>query len=365
MNLRYLICFLIVFVCGGSNAQIPVILRATSSEQSDSSGCNFVKEVCRITYNAILEGKVKLWDSKEKEIQIYPVGLVNIEKSSNTAFIDQEVIFIYEYWSNGNRELKSTTSGFLFSSKTKNGEEVAYGYVDYNDLQEFFMRGRIQTNANGNYNTTVAYYINSKNYNYKILQFAGKVIDNVSASQAIKDDFIGANRFNVSSFSSNEVPQKLVTWILDSSNDLNSVKSEGGKVFINVIDSFLRENEEVLFNLGGDKIFSNMSYKKWKITKLQVIELWKKINGKVLFDPISVIIFINDNALAEIPYREMVKMEIKIGDKSWIDILKEKNFQYNIIQINSQEIPRREAFQYQKGLLNYDWNKITDYVKYY
>ena len=94
-------------------------------------------------------------------------------------------------------------------------------------------------------------------------------------------------------------------------------------------------------------------------------ELWKKIDNKVLFDPISVIVFINDSAMTEIQYRDLLKMDIKIGEKTWVDILREKPFQYYITQINSQKILRREGFQYQKGLLTYDWNKITEFVKYY
>lgn len=365
MRIRFIFCIIFLCSCNSMYAQIPVILRATSNEQSDSTGCNFVKEVCRITYEAIIAGKAKLWDSQSKDIQIFPSGLVDIEKSSNTSFIDQEVIFIYEYWTNSNRDLKSTTTGLLFSNKTKTGEEVAYGYVDFNDLQESFMRARLQTNANGNYNTTLAYYIYNKNYNYKILQFAGKVIDNVSSSQLIKDNFIGTNRFNISAFSTNEIPQKMVTWILDSNNDLVASKTEAGIELIHVIDSFFRSNEEIFLNLGGDRIITQSKAKSWNISKIEVHELWKKIDNKVLFDPISVIVFINDSAMTEIQYRDLLKMDIKIGEKTWVDILREKPFQYYITQINSQKILRREGFQYQKGLLTYDWNKITEFVKYY
>jgi len=365
MSLKICTIFFFLFLTLPGKTQIPVLLRVTSSEQSDSTGCNFVKEVCRIAYEAIVSGKVKLWDSQAKDIQIYPSGLIEIEKSTNTSFIDLEVVFIYEYWTNSNRDLKSTTTGFLFSNKTSSGEEVTYGYIDYNDLQETFMRSRIQMNANGNYNSTLAYYINNKNYNYKILQFAGKVIDNVGSSQMIKDDFIGTNKFNSSSFLSNDIPQKIVTWILDPSNDLVADKAEAGKSLLSAIMEFLKQNEEILYNLGGDRIKPNLQNNKLTITKLQVVELWKKIDKKVLFDPIGIKIYLNDSALTEIKYIDMLKMDIKIGSTSWVDFIREKNFQYNITQINYQIISRREAFQYQKGLLTYDWSKITDFVKYY
>jgi hypothetical protein len=84
-----------------------------------------------------------------------------------------------------------------------------------------------------------------------------------------------------------------------------------------------------------------------------------------LYDPISLTIFINDVPLEEVLYKDMVSMEITIVNESWIDFIKEKSFLYVINKINSQDIPRTESFQYQKALLTFDWNRITDFVKYY
>ncbi|CAN5631306.1 hypothetical protein BH11BAC2_BH11BAC2_13650 [soil metagenome] len=346
-------------------AQIPVILRATASEQSDTTGCNFVNELTRITYEAIIGGKAKLWDSPDKEVQITGASLQEIERSSSTSFIDQDVIFIYEFWSNGDRDLKSTTNGFLFSNKDKSGQDVAYGYVSYTDLQEAFLRNRVQTNANGNYNANLATYLHSKIYNYKILQFAGKVVDNATASQKIKDDFIGTLKFNVTAFSRNEIPQKMVIWNLDIVSDANPDKAKSGQLMLKAVEDFLRANEEILYNLNGDRIISHVQKEKWKITKFTVTELWKKINGKIMYDPISVQFFINDSALAEIPYRDLVKMDLLVNQLSLVDFLREKSFLYVITSINSQSLLRKESYIYQKALLTYDWNKLTEFVKYY
>jgi hypothetical protein len=76
-------------------------------------------------------------------------------------------------------------------------------------------------------------------------------------------------------------------------------------------------------------------------------------------------VFINDVPLEEVLYKDMVSMEISIGNESWIDYLKAKKFLYVINKINSQDISREEAFKYQKALLTFDWNRITDFVKYY
>ena len=157
------VVFLFVLSVAKVQAQIPVILRVAAAEQADSIGCNFVRELCRISYDAILSGNVKLWNSSNKEFHIIAQSLKEIDASANTSFLNQEVIFIYEMWTHSNKELKSATSGFLFSNRNSKGEDVEYGYVEYTDLQEFLMRERVITNANGNFNSNLASFLNAKN----------------------------------------------------------------------------------------------------------------------------------------------------------------------------------------------------------
>jgi len=358
---------LFVFCCFYSaqvvNAQIPVILRVKAAEQIDTTGCNFVNELTRITYDAIISGKAKLWDTPEKEICILPSTLKEIEKSSSTNFVEQDVVFIYELWQNSNKVLKSTTNGFLFSNTDNLGNSVAYGYVDAKDLEEVFIRSRIQTNANGNFNSNLTSYVSSKQYNYKFLQFAGKVIDNASESQLITDQYIGSTKFNTAEFSMYEIPQKVVNWSIERKKAGSD--SSSANLLLNAIEMYLQDNKEILFNLDVEKKFSHFSMNSWSVSGVKVKELWKKINGQILYDPISLTIFINDVPLEEVLYKDMVSMEITIVNESWIDFIKEKSFLYVINKINSQDIPRTESFQYQKALLTFDWNRITDFVKYY
>ncbi len=355
--------FLVLFCLGmfDSIAQTPVLLRVVRSEQSDTLGCNFVEELTRIVYNEILSSRTKLWDSPAKEIQITGSTLQEIEKSSGTRFTDQEIIFIYEYWSASAKTLSSVTQGFSFNTKNKAGEDVSYGYVDYKDVQDAFLSARVNTNANGNFNASILNYINTKEYVYNILQFGGEVVKGVSESQHIKENFIGGNKFNPTYFTSVETPQKMVTYEIDFQNSIDNKKMVASKQFINAIQNYLAENKEVLYNLGGDQIITHLE-KKWNITKVMVKEIWKKTDNVISYAPVSVIIFVNDSALSEIPFRDMIKMEIQIDGKSWIELLKAKNFQMNITQINAQKIARREAYLYLKALQNAEWNKLIEYV---
>jgi len=360
MRIRLFIIFL--FFSANVWSQIPVILRVSAADQSDTLGCNFVRELTRITYDAIVTGKAKVWSSPAKEIQITSESLQEIERTSGTLFTEQEVVYIYEYWTNLNKELKSTTTGFLFSNKTKLGEDIEYGYVEMADLQEYFMRERVIANANANFNANLAGFLYSKSFNYHFLQFAGKVIDNVNDSKKIRDEYIGLLRFNQNAFSRNEVPQKMVKWSLESGTDLSKEKTANGNAFLQAIEKFLRANEEVFFNLGGDQIQNHVQKGKWKVNRVEVHELWKKINGEIMFDPTEITIYINDKPLTPVAYKDMFKMDVKVNDLHWLDVMRVKNFNYVIRAINQQDITRSDAFSYQKALWEAEWNKLTVYV---
>lgn len=353
--------FILIFFITASginiHAQIPVILRVTSSAQQDTTGCNIVKVISGLAYDAILKGDAKLWDSPAKDIRILPSSLQLIEQSSSTSFIDQEVIFIYEFWNRTTKDLRSTCTGFMFSGRNAKGEEVAYGYVEYPDLEGTLMRGVIQTNANGNFNANAAAYLNRKNYNFTLLQFAGKVVDNVSESNRIMDEFTSGMKFNAYAFASTEIPQKMVTWIADA-----EVQTAGDSLYLllDALELYFSHNEEVFYNLGGEVIGNDR-----RITRVEVTELWKKINDKVLFDPVAVKIWFGKKFLPEIPYRDMVRLEVHVKDLPWAEFIRAKPFTYLISKVNSQVILPREAVACRKALLSYEWNKITEYIRYY
>lgn len=343
-------------------AQVPVILRVTAAEQSDTNGCNFVRELSRISYNAVMSGKARLWNSSAKDFQVYPQSLASIEKSTGVSFKDQEVVFLYEYWTNTGDELKSTTTGFLFSGKSARGEDVEFGYIEYQDLQSVFIQERVLSNVNGNHNTSLENLLLSKKFNFQFLQFAGRVINNVNDSRKIRDEYIGAKRFNPGAFTQNEVPQKSVIWTLDYSVDQAMKKSAEGNKLLLAVQDYLKENEEVFFNLGGDKVPAAHTKAKWKVTRIEVEELWKKINNEVLFDPLTLTIYVNDSALSTIPYRDLLKMEIKIEEIQFMDFLRLKSFNFVIRKINQEDILRSESYLYSKALLESDWNKVSWWV---
>ncbi len=157
MKRLVIVLFLLIFelFSGTANAQqLPVLLMLQRAEQVDTSGCNFVEQVTALVYEEIIANRVKLWDSQKKEIQITGTTLKEIEKHSSVSFVNQETIFMYEYWENNKKEIVTQTLGFSFIHRGNTAEEVAFGYVDYNDLKELFLKTRINSNASGIYSAT-------------------------------------------------------------------------------------------------------------------------------------------------------------------------------------------------------------------
>lgn len=344
-------------------AQVPVILRVLASEQHDTIGCNVVREIVRITHQEILKGNAKLWNGPGKEVRILPASLQKIDEISKTNFLDQDLVYVYEFWNNREGQLTSTTTGFLFSNKTRSGEDIEYGYVEYAELQGAFTRERIEVNPNGNYNATLSNYLDSKSFHYNLIQFAGKVVDNVAESNRIRSEYVGISRFNPSLFGSIEVPKKLVEWSLEMVKDASTQKATAGNDFLKKLDSLMKANEDLFVELGGYELLYRQSRKAWKVTRVQVKEIWKKVGSELLFDPIEMVVYINDEPLTAMSYQLIVSKGLSIDDKSLIDCIRKKDFSYAIRRLNSREVMRGESIQYQKALLNSPWNNITGNLK--
>ena len=366
--IRQLLIGLLLFVFAVDSvsvcAQIPVILRVSAAEQSDTTGCNFVHELTRITYAAIMAGDARLWNSPGKEIVISSSSLREIEKSSGLAFVDQEIVFIYEVWSNSGDLLDMKTTGFLFSGRNANGENVEFGYVESADLNKVLIGERLRANPNGNFNASLSDYLSRKKFNYNFIQFAGKVIDNAADSRRVYEEYLSGKDFAVAAGASGDIPQKLVVYSIDASADNSREKQLNANRVLRAVDGYLRQNEEVIYNFGGDSVIQSSSKDRWKVTKIVVNELWKKPGNALHFDLIGVIFYINNFPLQEIPYREIVAMEdLRIDDELLADFLKAKNFNFTIRRINSADVSRSDAYLYYKALLSSEWNKLSEYVK--
>ena len=117
--------------------------------------------------------------------------------------------------------------------------------------------------------------------------------------------------------------------------------------------------------MGGDLITSHLQKNKIKVTRVEVNEIWRKINNEIDFEPKSMTIYVNDSALTEMSPRAMADMEININETNIPNFLKSKKFNLIITKINSQVIKRKDAYLYYKGLISAEWNKVIEYVVNY
>lgn len=364
IKLLFLIFFISLNYFQAYSETVPVLLMLRSSEQSDTSGCNFVEQVTALVYKEITENRVKLWDSPEKEIQITGSTLKEIERNSDVSFLNQETIFMYETWENTRKEIITKTLGFSFIHRSSTGDEVTFGYVDYNDLNELFLKNRINTNASGVYSATFTTYVLNKNFAYNIVQFAGKSVTSTSESEDLKKTFIRNLPFN-QSLLGYYPPDKYVSYIIDTFTEGTDEKSQNSKGFLKAIEEYFTNNQEVFFNMGGDMIASHLQKNKLKVTRVEVNEIWRKVNSNMSFEPKSLKIFVNDSALNELNPRTMDDLEVLYQDMGITAFLKAKKFNFIITKINSQVIKRKDAYLYYKGMMTAEWNRVIDYVVNY
>lgn len=343
---------------------VPVILLAKSDEQVDTTGCNIVREITRVLYREIMEGRVRIWDSQSKDLAFSAATLQALEKSAGIAFVNQEQLFIYERWTPSRREITTMTAGFYFVHRSDRGGETVFGFVDYNDVQKLFAFTRTNANASGSFSTTIETALKSKRFNYRLVQLGERTMQTPSEGQNQLQSFVGNRVFNESTLGYYPL-DKNITYLVDIySEDLDTL-SYNGKRIARLLDEFFIRNKEVFYNMGGDRISSHLSRSKMQVTKIEVNEIWRKVGTEILYEPKSVIIFVNDSALNEINARNIGEFEFRFGETDIFGFIRTREFNYIITKINAETIERKDAFIYQKGLLSGQWNQLNRYVREY
>ena len=346
-------------------SQISVILRVKADEQNDTLGVNIVKEITKIAYESMRDGKVQLWDSPKKEVAISFNALKEIEKSSGLNFTDQQLIFVYEVWNNEKKKLTSQTLGFLFSSKLDNGEDVVYGYVDYESLKNIIATSTAHINANGDCYLNINNYINKKKFNYQILQFGDKVINNVSDSKLLKESFVGSNKFNVDPSPNDSVESKYVEWTIAVSDKFSGSKAQESRSFINSLTAYFNDNLEVLYNLSGKNAEQILQDGKWNVSSVTFAEIWSKTDGVIKSTPLWMCVKIGNVAIDTIFIDNLVNWDFNVDNQNWLNIIQQKNFLYIIVKVNSDAIPIERSLKYQRALYSHKWNNLINFVELY
>ncbi|MFM7901258.1 MAG: hypothetical protein ACKPAD_04655, partial [Bacteroidota bacterium] len=258
----------------------------------------------------------------------------------------------------------TATAGFYFAHKSERGTETVFGYVDYADVAELFSKTRIATNASGNFSATLETALKSKNFNYRLIQLGNQSVKTPSEGQDLLYAFVGKRVFNESTLGYYP-PDKNITYLIDTYSDGTDTQSLNGKRLSKLLGEYFFRNQEIYYNMGGERITSHLNRNKLRVTKIEVNEIWRKLGSEILYEPKSILIYVNDSALDEINARNIADFEFRYGETDLFGFLRTREFNIIITKINSETIERKDAFIFLKALMTEEWNRLNLYVNEY
>jgi len=358
---RLFIFFLFLLSKNIHAEEIPVLLFLNTYDQADSLGFNLVQSLPEFVYDQVLSGKVTLWDSPKKEDRIEPKTLMQIEKYAETSFKVTNQLFIYENWNRDRRSLVIHTLGFYFSTKKPNGEEVAYGFIDYSELDSVFQFTLVPSNADGNCSMTYDDALKQKLYNYNIVQYGGKRVESVSEALAIKNEIralLPKKKW------SEQDDCKIVKYVIEDSVAAKEPKFAESRKMLASLEKYLAESPEFFLNIGGDKLTTDPANYKIKVGKVEMEEYWIRNGNNVDYSIYSMKIFVNDKPLEPLAIEQIQQLDFLIGFRSVNDFLKEKEFYFRIVRINNQDIPPEKSAAYLGGITELRWSHLIEWARY-
>ena len=337
------------------------MLFLSSKDQPDTLGYNIVSQLHLLMYNEIIEGKVALWDSPDKNVKILPSTLKQLEENSKLSFILSEQLFIFEKWSIDKKIFSFRISGFFFSNRSPDGEEVTYGFVDYNDVELLLTSSIISANANGNNYTTYKFILLNHLYFHNIVQLGNRKINSVEESIKLKEEyapFIVTNNVR-------PADSKRISYLIERPDASTSLEV-GVNTFelLKSIEDFLNSNNEVYLNYGGDSLSDFMNVGHVKVESLSVSEIWIKSDTSIESQLVDFTVNLNSGKLQTLSMEDLWKLNLKANEITLLDALKQKEFYFRILRINSESISEPESQKYIKALKKASWNRVKEYVKY-
>jgi hypothetical protein len=331
-----------------------VIINLKQSLQPDSLGYNLPQELPKFLYPKIIDGSLSLWDSPKKEIRISADALQSIEQSSGTDFTSIGNLFIHEIWELSKRYLDAKTIGFTFINKTEKGS-VSYGFIDYKDVMVMLGKFNIPSNANGFVNVTFKEAIQSKQFNFSIVQFgADNFKNNPGEAFEIQKRIFNNPKVKLFNGPKNVARYKLVAY------EINRNGSENNQALFSSLTNYFKENLEQFFNLGGEEVISFLKKNPdIKITKMSVIERYKLDKGVVTSEILSVQFFVNGKYLKETELTELREIGATINFKPLETFIMEKEFVYKITFINQEATSDLNEAEIMQKIKQGKWRQLV------
>jgi hypothetical protein len=338
---------------------VPVLLQIPFDNQSDTFGFNLVHQLPEICYSLILQGKVSLWDSPKKQINISADGLKALEKGSATSFLKTKFLFLNELWTTDAKKSSYYIVGFSFMNVSKSGN-VDYGFIDFEDIKPHLVKEKIKSNANGSYGVNVLEAIYSRRYFFRLLQFGSSNFkDKEEESQTIINVMFHPSKKQLNVY---QLPER--KWISYAIQRTSNDHVVNGASIYRFFEQIMSSNRDILFDYGGDRYFTHRFNSELVVSRIEVEEVWIKNRGQIVYYPVHVIVYVNNKKLDPIKISDLTTLGFWFHLKGMEDILKEKEFDFELSKINHTYIAGEESIFYKTALFQTAWSQLSRFVKY-
>lgn len=337
-----------------SYERTPVLLHLSSIKQNDSIGFNLVRALPELIYAKLLTGDLALWEGSDKTKVVGSQEFAALERTAVTPFVGGEDLFIHEYWQIFKKNFTFEIQGFSFTGRTKFGGKINYGYVDAKDILNLLKTYKIPANASGSSELTYWDALQSKSYQFNLVQFGyNDFRNNANAStflqyQAIHDPKIQRELATITPIK--EISYKVLSPSINSNIE--------NKNFYSIFTEYVNDNKQTILNATDEAHFQTIFFENWKIDNISITEKWSKHQNIPFQELISIELFIDKHAVS-LNTKQLEEMGIKVNLQQLPEYISEKRFSFLIEKINNQEIAPQQSEAYYKALSTKPWNKIT------
>lgn len=360
MRNRNKILFVFLLIWGGiANAAsydpTPVLLQVSKFNQPDSLGFSLVDQLTGMVYRKIALDQITLWDSPAKKLKISKVALNLMETQNNVSFLDNEDIFLYEFWKLNHHDFEFQIFGISFFRRLPNGEKVNFGYIDVEEALGVLTKEIIPTGSNGTAHLNFWTALNCKQYQFQVVKFGNKdLTSNPAKSFNLRDEVFSNPKMKTNALPLAQIkeiefsiypgftPSDLNYWIFQS------------------LDNYFSENRHEYFNLTSEPVISHFDMKTvLKVTKIETVEIWEKKDREIHYGSKLFRIYVNNQPLKDLTTDDLDKLGLLVQFKPLTEAIREKNYEFTLKRINDEIVPAYLNKPYQNALLHADWNKIT------
>jgi len=361
-RLLYILAFQILVIHLYGYTDKKAIIVVNKDFQSDTFNYNIVSSFLQMIYNAVLDEKIVFWDSPLKQTRINADNFLNIDQSNEINFLESHNFFIYETWNSESKTSSFAIVGFLFTNENKKGEEINYGFIDFEEVRSLLKTERIPTDANGDYLLTFYQIFMNKTYNYDLIFFDDKPIissnsgdpeKDFSKGVKIKNKAFGPEKYNLNQVE--VIPSKLITYELKTFNyDLISEK------IIDALEKYFVSNNNAYVCFSSEDVSSMFKGSKLLITSLEINILATVKNNETVFKLLSIVPYSLGKAFYPIDHIALDSLMIITADSLDIRaILNSMKYDYQITKINNIKVNPEFTIEYMNAVFQRNYKNIV------